>query len=163
MAPPAPGITARNAVVFCPNHYLDQLVERGSRLPAELVLCLLRIADQGVDFGRAVKLRIDLHQHAPRLAIDADLVLGLALPLNVETQRRSGLADEFADRYGPAGRQNIIVGARLLQHGPDAGHIIAGKSPVAAGVQIAELQHAAPSVADLRQGDGALTRDKFGA
>src|SRR6202020_1874183 len=42
-------------------HQPDQLLERGPRLPAELVFGLRRRADQVVDLGRPDERRVDRH------------------------------------------------------------------------------------------------------
>src|SRR5690242_744383 len=47
----------RAAVRF--DHLPDQRFELGMRSPAELLFCFRRVADQEIDFGRAIELRVD--------------------------------------------------------------------------------------------------------
>src|SRR5262245_54073136 len=52
------------------DHFDNQLVERHPVLPAELALCLARIAEQAIDLGRPEIVRIDLDQRIAALFID---------------------------------------------------------------------------------------------
>src|SRR5580700_5415383 len=56
------------------DHVLHQLVERHAMPPAELVVRLARIADQGLDFGRTKVARIDLNEHLAGFLIQSFLV-----------------------------------------------------------------------------------------
>src|SRR5579862_8124305 len=62
------------------HHVSHQFVERHAMPPAELVVRLARIADQGVDFGGAKIARIDFDEHMPGFLIQSLLVGAGAFP-----------------------------------------------------------------------------------
>src|SRR5580692_9940015 len=62
------------------HHVLHQLVERHAMPPAELVVCLARVADQGLDLGRTEIARIDRDEHMAGFLIQSLLVGALAFP-----------------------------------------------------------------------------------
>ena len=95
----------------------------GRRLPAEHALGLGGIAEQQVHLGRAEEL-----------GVDDDMVL----VLQVHAFERD--AAHFAHRRSHAGGDHIVVGLVLLQHQPHRFDIVAGVSPVALGVDVAQPQ-----------------------
>src|SRR5262249_1410404 len=132
-------------------HHIDELGEADLAPPTQYLLRLLRVADQSIDLGRAIECRIDPHDPPAALAIDAALVAARALPFDDKTQPARGSLDKLAHAVALAGRQDKILRLRLLQHPPHALDIIAGKTPVALRLEIAELKHIELVVTDLRQ------------
>src|SRR5271167_3711677 len=64
------------------HHLFDQLGKARLGLPAELLACLARVADQEVDFGRAKIGRIDAHYGLAGFFVNAGLLNTLAAPLD---------------------------------------------------------------------------------
>ena len=114
-----------------------------ARLPAEHAACLRRIAANALDIGRAKQDRI------------ADDVLG-----PIEPQVRKDRLAELADRMRLAGGDHVVVGAVLLQHEPHGFHVVAGKAPIAADVDVAQAQPLVPPELDAGRGRGDLARDE---
>ena len=132
--PPRNGEIARH-------HFADKLSERGLRLPAEFVARLAGVADQEIDFGGTEIGRVDANQGLAGFAVDAGFVDALAAPFDAATDFRERQLDEFTHRAGFAGRQHEIVGLIRLQYAVHALDIILGMSPVALGLEVAEIQH----------------------
>src|SRR6185503_8426341 len=61
------------------------------------------------------------------------------------------------------GRNHIVVRGILLQHAPHGFHVIAGKSPVALGIEIAEPQLVLLPELDARYAHAYLSRHEFGS
>src|SRR5580704_18196059 len=51
------------------HHLLHELLERHAMTPAQLVVRLARVADQGLDFGRTEIARIDFDEHLAGIPI----------------------------------------------------------------------------------------------
>src|SRR5665213_303752 len=122
------------------HHLLDQLGERRFRLPAELGARLAGVADQKIDLGGAEIDGIDPHQRLAGFPVDAGLIDALAAPFDAAADFRKRDFDEFAHRAGLAGRQHEIVGLVRLQDPVHALDIILGMTPVALGVEVAEIE-----------------------
>src|ERR1700722_14581325 len=135
------------------HHLLDELGEGRFRLPAELLLCLAGIADQKIDLGGTEVDGIDPHHRLAGRLIDAGLLDALAAPLDAAADFRKRDLDEFAHRAGFAGRQHEIVGRVRLQDLVHALDVILGVSPVALGLEVAEIQRVFQP--DLDPGDAA--------
>ncbi len=121
--------------------------------PAEPLPGLAGIAEQRVGFRRPEVTLVDFDQNAAVARIDALLGETGAAPFDGPADAGERLFDEFADRMLFAGRQNVIVGLRLLHDQPHAFRIVAGMAPVAPGGKIAEKQLVLQ--AELDRGDGA--------
>src|SRR5439155_26922803 len=76
-----------------------------------------------IDFGRAEVARVDLDIVAP-----------------VEIDVREGAFHEFTNAVGFAGADDVLFGPVLLQHKPHGAYVIRSIAPVAARVQIAQVQ-----------------------
>ena len=111
----------------------------------EHVAGLGRITDQQVDFGGAQEL-----------GVLADVVTPVVDPHLTE-----GPLDEFFDRVGLAGGDDVVAGFVLLQHQPHRLHIIPGVAPVALGVQVAEHHFVLQAEFDAGGGVGHLAGDEL--
>ena len=129
-------------------------------LPAELLLCFCRIAEQEFHLGRAEISGIDAHDRFAGALVDAGLVDALALPGDAAADMGEGALDELAHGMRLAGRQHVIVGLGLLQHAPHALDVIAGVAPVALGVDVAHVERVLHAEVDGRDGAGNLARDE---
>src|SRR4029077_16327207 len=138
------------------DHVLHQFVERHAMPPAELVVRLARIADQGLDFGRTEVTRIDLDQHLSGFLIQSLLVGAGAFPDDGAADAGERLFDELAHRMRFASRQHVIVGLVLLPDPPHAFDIVAGVAPIAQGMEIAEKQRRLQAELDGRDRAGDL-------
>src|SRR3984885_1185369 len=86
-AVPSGSVAAAMALLLEPDrlkvglhHVLHQFVERHAMPPAELVVRLARVADQGLDFGRTKVARVDLDEHLAGLLIQSLLIGAVAFP-----------------------------------------------------------------------------------
>src|SRR5580692_72553 len=138
------------------DHVLHKLVERHAMPPAEQVVRLARIADQGLDFGRAEIARVDLDEHMAGFLIQSFLVGAGAFPDDAAADAGERFFDELAHRMRFACRQHKIVGLVLLHDPPHAFDIVAGMAPIALGVEIAEKQRRLQAELDGRHGAGDL-------
>src|ERR1700754_2338326 len=94
------------------HHLAHELFEGRARLPAELFLRLGRVAEQRLDFGRAVIARIDfdddiadLHARIERdVRHDAAFVVALAFPAEFDADVACREVDELAHAMLLAGR-----------------------------------------------------------
>ena len=103
------------------DHHLDQLFEFDPRLPSQEPPRLRAVTLQQVDLGRPQVARVGLDALAP-----------------VELEQVEHALVENPATTGFAGGDHEVVRPLLLQHQPHRLHVVAGKSPVALGVQIAE-------------------------
>src|SRR5271156_990499 len=78
------------------HHVLHEFVERHAMAPAELVVRLARVADQGIDFGRPKIARVDLDEHLAGILIQSLLVGALASPDDGAADAGERLFDELA-------------------------------------------------------------------
>src|SRR5580692_2390437 len=140
------------------DHVLHKLVERHAMPPAEQVVRLARIADQGPDFGRAEIARVDLDEHMAGFLIQSFLVGAGAFPDDAAADAGERFFDELAHRMRFARRQHKVVGLVLLHDPPHAFDIVAGVAPIALGVEIAEKQRRLQAELDGCHGAGDLTR-----
>ena len=104
------------------------------------------VAEQMIDFGRPQQRRIDAH---------------VLLPVEADARERD--LDQLAHRVADAGGDDVVVGLVLLQHQPHRAHVVAGKSPVAMRVEIADRQRVGEPELDPRDAVGHLARDELEA
>src|SRR5580704_3121391 len=102
------------------HHVLHEFVECHAMPPAEHVVRLARVADQGLDFGRTKVARIDLDEHLAGILIQSLLVGAGAFPDDGAADAAECLFDELAYRMCLAGCEHIIVGLVLLDDQPHA-------------------------------------------
>ncbi len=76
---------------------------------------------------------------------------------------REGQLHQFLHRVTHAGGHDEVVGRVLLQHQPHRAHVVAGKSPVAMRVQIAEGELLRQPQLDARHAVGHLARHELQA
>src|ERR1700733_13909101 len=140
------------------HHLIHQLVERHAMPPAELVVRLARVSDQGLDFGRTEIARIDRDEHLAGFLIQSLLVGALTFPDDGAADTGERLFDELAHRMRFPGGEHIIVGLVLLHDPPHAFDIVAGVAPIALRVEIAEKQRRLQAELDGRHRTGDLAR-----
>ncbi len=129
-------------------------------LPAQDLLRLAGIAQQQVDLGRAEIPGIDLDQQLAGLGVHAFFFDILAAPGDLASGFGEGEFDEFAHRMGLAGGEHVIIRLVLLQNQPHALYIIAGITPIALGVEIADIEGLLQPVMDRRHRPGDLAGDE---
>ena len=128
-----------------PTIIVDELLEAYFGFPFQDALRFRRVADQPVDFGRAHEARID-----------HDVRLERSQPRDLE-----GDPHEVAHAMRPARRDHVIVGLVLLEHQPHRAHVVAGKAPIAMGVEISEAQLLRQPELDARDAVGDLARHEL--
>src|SRR6266850_5163711 len=126
------------------HHHGDELFECDRRRPAEDARGLAGVADQMIDLRRTEERRIDPD-----------------VPLPVEAGMTERRLDQFTHRVGDAGRDHVVVGVLLLKHQPHRAHVVAGKAPVAARVEIAEGDVIGEPELDPRDAVGDLPRHEL--
>ena len=99
-----------------------------------------RVAEQGIDFGRAKIAGIDGDNLITAGWIDADLVDSAALPLDVHVEGFRTKLDELAYRILFARRNDEIIRFVLLQDEPHGLYVVARMAPVTQGIKIADVQ-----------------------
>ena len=105
------------------DHHGDQPGEIDRGRPAEILAGFRGIADQVVDLSGPEELWVDVDVLPP-----------------VEAGVAERHLDEVADGMALAGRHDVVVGRRLLEHEPHRADVVPGKSPVAVRLEVAEVE-----------------------
>src|SRR5215469_11498782 len=142
------------------DHFAHNVSEIVLGTPAEPLSRLCRIADQSVDFGRAIVPRVDRDDRLPRFYIDADFIRATTLPVDAAIDLSEGCLDKFAHAVRRTRREHVIVGLILLQDQPHALDKVARVTPVALGVEIAEIERVLSPAGDRRDSARNLAGDK---
>src|SRR5207237_9923368 len=129
-------------------------------LPRSLCALTAGSAHHKIDFGGQEIDRIDPDQGLVGLAVDAGLVDALAAPLDAAADLGKRQFDELAYRTGLAGRQHEIVGCIGLQYPVHALDIITRMTPVALGLEVAEIEHLFEAGLDAGDATRDLARHK---
>src|SRR5262249_4595897 len=125
------------------NHHLNQLFEINPRFPAEYLARLCRISTQRVDLSWPEIAPIDLDVAPP-----------------VEPGCRERDLDEFAHAVRLSGGNDIVVGFRLPQHEPHRLDIIAGKAPIAPGIEVSQVKFVLKTLGNATDCSGHLPCDE---
>ena len=104
---------------------------------------LLGVAYEEVDLGGALVALVVLHVLLP-----------------VETEQPEGLLAELPDAVRLVGGDDVVVGIVLLEHEPHHVDVLLGVAPVAAGVEVAEVEGLLQAELDPRGRPGDLARDE---
>src|SRR5258706_10000937 len=142
------------------DHFADKLVESDRRPPAKLLVCLARVAEQSIHFRGTKIARVDFDKDFAALGVDARFVEALTTPNHRPTDMGEGALNEFAHRMRLARGQHEIVGLWLLHHPPHAARVILGVAPVAARIEIAEIEARLAPLRHPRHGAGDLSGDE---
>lgn len=140
------------------NHLLAHLLHRNLGRPAELLLGLAGVTQQGFNFRRTEVARIDFDDGL--VVPVADFVNALPFPAQLHAEFGSAPFDELAHAVLHAGGDHKVFGLVLLQHHPLHAHIVLGVAPVAQGVDVAHVQAIFQAHADIGQATGDLASDK---
>ncbi|MHB8999554.1 MAG: hypothetical protein ACYC9N_08610, partial [Thermoanaerobaculia bacterium] len=105
-------------------HQLRQLPERHPRRPPQHPLRLRRIAQQQLHLGGTQIPRIDLHERAPALRVDAVLLQARPLPPQLDAGARKRELAELANRVRLAAARRLVV-----EEDPVAGEEASFRSP----------------------------------
>ena len=105
------------------DHHVHQVAKVDGRFPAQLSFCFGSIALEQGDLG------------GPVIALINDHVLPVVEPGAQESELR-----KISNRMGLPGCDDKVVGFGALEHAHHGFHVIAGKAPVAAGLQVAKGQ-----------------------
>ncbi len=124
-------------------HSADELLKRGVGLPAEGVASFGRVAEKVIDFGWTEVERVDFDVFFP-----------------IEVGVAEGFIEKLADGIGFAGGNDKIAGFGVLQHHPHGFDVIAGEAPVAAGIEIAEIEFFLQTGFDSAEGAGDFAGDE---
>ena len=95
----------RDEIAF--HHLTHQFVERGARRPAQLLARFGRVAEQGLDFGRAIVPWVDTHDHVAHLA---------ARTLAGNSRNTTDLANRAMDSVGHDARALISTFHHYCTH-----------------------------------------------
>ena len=80
-----------------------------------------------------------------------------------QTQALQHFDDKFVNAVRFAGGDDVIVGLLLLQHGVHGADVIAGVSPIATGLHVAQLQLALLALRPISRRQGDLAGHHLGA
>ena len=132
------------------DHQLHKLLEGGGlRIPAELGLGFGRVAPEVNDVGRTVEVfRDGDYCAADKVGVggagngddDALLIDAFALPAELDAGVMEGQCGEFADGVLDAGGDHEVLRLVVLENEPHTLHIVLGITPVAEGVEVAEVE-----------------------
>ena len=145
------------------DHFTDKLIKGRRRLPSQLGLCLARISQQQIDFGRTKVARINLDNDLLRITrVHTHFIHSTrrSLPLHFGTNLRKGLFHKLPHRVRFSRRQHVIIGFILLQHAPHAFDVVLGVTPVAFGVEVAQKEALLRATVNRRHGGRNLARHK---
>src|SRR5687767_5725322 len=131
---------ARDLLQVTFHHITDKFLEADLVAPPQPLACLAGVAEQEVDFGWPKVARIDLDDAGAGLGVVPLLLGTLAAPNDLTPDMLEAVLDEFAHRMHFPGREHVVVGLLLLKHQPHATHVVLGVSPVALGIEIAEIE-----------------------
>src|SRR6185437_12132963 len=87
---------------------------------------------------------------------DADLFVRFSLEFQLNPDLCKSHAHEVPNGGGHACGDHIVFGLRLLQDAPHGFHIVFGMSPVATGIEVAEIDLILQTQADLGDATGDL-------
>jgi len=104
------------------NHQLHQILEFCLWFPAELFFGLGIVTDEKIHFGGTEIILVNFH---------------IFLPIKAGVGK--GNLQKFADAVGFVGGNDIIVRPILLQHEPHGLDVFLGVTPVALGIEVAEI------------------------
>src|ERR1700722_14608799 len=124
----------------CRHHFGDQIGKRDLRLPAELGARLRCIPYEGIYLGRPKISRVDSNDRLSRVRIDPGFVKPGTAPFNLDSEAIRRALDEIPHRVLLASRNHEIFRFGLLQYEPLGAHVVARMPPVAARIQIAQIQ-----------------------
>src|SRR6266542_3522059 len=141
-------------------HQVGQLFESDLRRPSEPPPRLGRIALEVIDFGRAQVSRIDLDEDLTCLCVDSLLVEAAPPPDELEASPSKRAVAEFTHRVRLACGDDIVLRLFLLQHRPHGLDVVLRVAPVAARLEIAEIEPILQAVLDPADGPRDLARDE---
>ena len=104
--------------------------------------------------------RVDFDKALAGAAAIAFLVGVLTVPLQPDVDILERPLDELAHLRGLAGGEHEVVRLILLQDHPHAAHIVAGVTPIALGIEIAEVEPFLPAELDRRHTARDLAGDE---
>ncbi len=125
------------------DHDFDEFREADLGFPIELFFGLGRVADEEIDLGGAFV---------------AGVVFDVIFP--VEANAGEGVFDEFLNGVGLVRGDDIVVRLVLLEHEPHGFDIFGGVTPVALGVEVAEVEMLLLAELDGSDGAGDFASDK---
>src|SRR5712691_2312720 len=120
---PVGGPRCADALQIRVHHHLDEAGEVHDGLPSKLTARFRAVADEMLHFGWSDELGIEPDVLEP-----------------VEAGVTESDLHEVADRMADAGRDHVVVRSLLLEHEPHRDDVVAGKAPVAMGLEISERQ-----------------------
>ena len=141
------------------DHLRYKLVEAGAGCPAELALGLGGIAEEGFDLGGTEVAGVDGDDDVA-LLVGGLFVDAGAGPGEVEVEEFGAALDEVAHAVLLAGGDDEVLGFFLLEHEPLHLDVVAGVSPVALGVEVAEEELLLEADLDAGETAGDLAGDK---
>lgn len=124
-------------------HDADEVFEVDAGFPAEGGAGVGWVGEEEVHFGGAEVA-----------GVNADVVV----PVHVEVAK--GFVQEFTDGMGFAGADDEVIGAVVLEDFPHGGNVIGGVTPIAAGIEVAEVEEVLFAGADGGEGAGDFAGDE---
>ncbi len=119
---------------ICVDHHLDQLAERDTRAPAQLLASFRGVPQQQVDFCGAEELRVNRDQQLSRRLSPCSLAPGPD-PCS-RSPARANASSQNSRMCVSRGRDHEVFSGLGLQHQPHRLDIVTGKAPVTPCVEV---------------------------
>ena len=139
------------------HHDSYQFGKRGlGRVPAQLGTGFGRVTQQLFHFARTEVFRVHFHQYLAGGLVDTLLIHTASLPFQLDAQVVEGQCTELTDRMHFSRSDDEILGGVVLQNQPHAFHVVLRIAPVAAGIQVTQVQLVLVALLDAGGGQGNL-------
>ena len=144
-----------------PHHNPHQFLEAGlPRIPAQQGLGLGGVAQELFHLGRAEIFGVYLYQHPACAGVDTFFMDAFTFPTQVDAGLLEGQGAELADGVHLARGDDEVLGSGVLQDEPHALYVVLGIAPVAAGVQVAQVELVLQAPDDAGGGQRNLAGDE---
>jgi hypothetical protein len=122
------------------DHLFHQLGKADLCMPSQLVSRLAGVTKQGLDLGRPEIARVHPDHGPPAAGVDTRLIDARPAPLDLHVEERAGRHDKIAHRELLTRGNDEVLRDLLLQHQPLRTDIVARVAPIAARIEVAEVE-----------------------
>ena len=144
------------------DHHLNEFLKRGAGHPPKFLLRESGVADEQVNFSGAEELGIGADANNTVL-VGGDGVDAFTRPCQVHADVGKSEGNHVANAVGSPGCDDVIAWLVLLEHAPLHLNIVAGKAPVALGINVADPQALVKTVSDACCSHGNFSGNEFKA
>ena len=144
------------------DHHLNEFLKRSAGHPTKFLLSQCRVADEQVHFGGTEELGIGANTYHAVL-VRSDGIDAFSRPGQVHADMGESERNHIAHAVRATGRHDVVAGYFLLEHAPLHLDVIACKTPVPLGIDVADPQALVKAVGDTSGGHGHLAGNEFQA